>query len=129
MPADSPVERNSRLLGAAGETVAGAFLKRNGFIIIDRNVRTPFGEIDLIAQDRDTTVFIEVKTRVSESFGSPALSVTAAKRKHIIKNAIYYCKRHRLLDENIRIDVISINLAANGAFERLEHMKNAVWTE
>ena len=116
-------------IGRAGEKIAEAFLGDLCFKIIERNFRTPFGEIDLICLDKNTLVFIEVKTRISKSFGSPLLSITEFKKKAILKNVMYYLKRFRLIDTDVRIDIISINLGQNGEFEKLEHIKSAIWLE
>lgn len=123
------MNRGNILIGKAGEKIAEAFLGNLRFKIMERNFRTPFGEIDLICLDKNTLVFIEVKTRVSKSFGSPLLSITKFKKKTIIKNAMYYLKRFRLIDTGARIDIISINLNQNGEFEKLEHIKSAIWLE
>ncbi|MCK4463406.1 MAG: YraN family protein [Candidatus Omnitrophica bacterium] len=123
------MNRSNIFIGRTGEKIAEAFVGNLRFKIIERNFRTPFGEIDLICLDKNTLVFIEVKTRVSKSFGSPLLSITELKKKTIIKNAIYYLKRFRLFDMDARIDIISINLAINGKFEKIEHLKSAIWLE
>lgn len=117
------------LLGKTGEEIAEGFLRKRRFRILKRNFRVPFGEIDIIALDKDTLVFIEVKTRISKTFGPPHLSITHAKKRTIIKNAQYYLKRFRLLDIDSRIDVVSINLDVNGNLEKLEHFRSAIWIE
>jgi len=121
--------RDNILTGKCGEDIAEIFLKNKGFKIIERNYRSPFGEIDIVAKDRNATVFIEVKTKISKSFGPPLLEVTESKKKSIIKNAVYYLKKFNLLDRDARIDVVSINLNNEGKFEKLEHIKSAVWIE
>lgn len=113
----------------AGEQMAEWFLKNAGFKILRRNFKTPFGEIDLVCLDKDIIVFVEVKTRISNDFGPPSLAVNDAKKRTIVKNAVYYLKRFRLLDTDARIDVVSINLSGEGRFEKLEHIKSAVWIE
>jgi len=121
--------RKNIILGRTGEEIAEGFLQSRRYRIIERNVKTPFGEIDLIAVERNILVFIEVKTRISKVFGPPHLSITRSKKRSIIKNALYYLKKRRMLDAETRIDVISINLQENGEFEKLEHMKSAIWIE
>ncbi len=123
------MNRSNIFIGRTGEKIAEAFLGNLRFKIMERNLRTPFGEIDLICLDKNILVFIEVKTRVSKSFGSPLLSIREFKKKTIIKNAMYYLKRFRLIDTGVRIDIISINLNQNGEFEKLEHIKSAIWLE
>jgi len=122
-------DRGNKPIGLAGEKMAELFLKANRHKIVDRNKKTPFGEIDLITFEGNTLVFIEVKTRISKSFGPPSLSITAKKKRTIIKNALYYIKRFGFSDLDARIDVIAINLNERGKFEKLDHIKNAVWIE
>lgn len=104
-------------LGEKGEGIAVSFLKKNGYSIIERNYRNTFGEIDIIARDNETLVFIEVKTRESMEFGLPFESVTMRKRKKIAKVALSYLKR---FDEvpSCRFDILSICYKNNSpAFE------------
>ena len=95
-------------LGKTGEALAANYLRKKGFKIIARNYRDKFGEIDIIARDRGTWVFIEVKTRHSIRFGVPQEAVTLAKQQQIIRVASNYLVRHQLLDEPVRFDVIAI---------------------
>ncbi len=118
--------RTKQGVGRLGEIMAGKYLLSKGFTIISRNFSTPFGEIDLIAKQNNWTVFVEVKARISEKFGSPLLAVTAAKQKTILRNALCYLKSKGLSDTPCRIDVIAINLDNNGKLKTLEHIKNAV---
>lgn len=120
------VNRTNQIVGKLGETVARKYLRSRGFTIIDTNVSTPFGEIDLVAKQKGQTVFLEVKTRISERFGSPLLGVTQAKQKSILKNSLYYMKIRGLHESPCRIDVIAINLDDNGKLKVLEHIKNAI---
>ncbi|RJQ49683.1 MAG: YraN family protein [Nitrospiraceae bacterium] len=94
-------------LGQKGEGVAVSFLRKNGYIIIERNYRNTFGEIDIIAKDNETLVFIEVKTRESIEFGLPFESVTMKKRKKIARVALSYIKRFDELPA-CRFDILSI---------------------
>lgn len=128
-PVKDMIGRGNILLGKTGEEIAEVFLKRKRFRILERNLRTPFGEIDLVALDKNVIVFIEVKTRISKDFGPPHLSITKSKKRHIIKNATFYLKKNRSLDRDARIDVISINLTETGVFEKLEYIRSAIWVE
>jgi len=119
--------RDNISLGKKGENIAEAFLIKNRYKILERNLRTPFGEIDIIALDKDTLVFVEVKTRTSESFGPPHQSITYFKQQSIIRNAHYYLKRKKLYDMNIRLDIISINLNDKDRVTKLNHIKSAIW--
>jgi putative endonuclease len=120
------VGRTNRDTGKLGEKIAEKFLTSRGYRILDRNFSTPFGEIDLVARQAGFTVFFEVKTRLSERFGSPLLAITGEKKEHIIKNCQYYLKRYGLNDNPCRIDAISINLRGQGELKELRHIKNAI---
>ena len=113
-------------IGKRGEEIAVALLKRNNYRITAVNFKTPFGEIDIVAEKGGFTVFVEVKTRVSSSLGPPSLSVTRAKERHIIRNAVYYLKKHRLLDVPCRIDVVSVKLDRGYMAEKTEIIENAI---
>jgi len=97
-------------LGRAGEDAALRFLKKNGFKIVERGFRLLRGEIDIIAYDRATLVFVEVKTRSGTGFGVPEESVTAAKQDQIRKIAQLYLMKKRLGDIPCRFDVVSVSL-------------------
>jgi len=97
-------------LGDSGEDLAAGFLKKQGYKIIDRNYRTPLGEIDLIARHKGTLVFIEVKTRRSSRFGSPQEAVHPAKQERLRTLAEYYLSHKGLGELNIRFDVVAILL-------------------
>jgi len=118
--------RTDRETGLLGETIAAKFLRSRGYLIIETNFFTPFGEIDLVAKKDGYTIFIEVKTRISDQFGSPLLSITRSKKRSIIKNSLCYMKRNGLIENPCRIDVISIILNDNGELKTLEHIKNAI---
>lgn len=95
-------------LGKAGENLAVIHLKNSGYDILDRNVRTPYSEVDIIAIEKDTLVFVEVKTRSNKKYGYP---VEAIGKKKIIrlKNAIkHYSEKHKELPKLLRIDAVSI---------------------
>ena len=112
-----------KVLGIKGENLAVTFLKEKGYRIIARNYRTSMGEIDVIAQDGNTLVFIEVKTRTDELFGQPFEAVNKKKR-HKMKNvALLYMKRHER-NFPVRFDVVSIFYKANGKKE-IEHIMDA----
>ncbi|MFQ5952105.1 MAG: YraN family protein [Candidatus Omnitrophota bacterium] len=120
------MSRTNQSLGRLGERIAEKFLASRGYWILHRNFSTPFGEIDLVAKQADFTVFLEVKTRISEKFGSPLSSITKDKQGHILKNCRFYLKKYRLYGEPCRIDVISINLNKMGNLKTLNHVKNAI---
>ena len=111
-------------LGQKGEELATLFLQQKDYRIIVRNYRCKIGEIDIIARDQKTLVFVEVKTRSSHSFGSPAMAVTAKKQRQISRTAENYLAQNHLFDDSARFDVIGITLPADGKTE-IDHIKNA----
>jgi len=111
-------------LGQKGEELATLFLQQKDYRIIIRNYRCKIGEIDIIASDEKTLVFIEVKTRSSHSFGSPTMAVTTKKQRQISRTAENYLAQNHLFDTSARFDVIGITLPADGKTE-IDHIKNA----
>jgi len=99
-------------LGRWGEAHAANYLQQQGYTVIARNVRTPYGEIDLIVQQvsegETIAVFVEVKTRTSKTFGYPEEAITPRKRLNLVSAAQHYLQKHPDLDKNWRIDVIAI---------------------
>jgi putative endonuclease len=113
-----------RDLGAAGERLAAAHLQRLGYAIVERNHRTRWGEIDLIAHARDTLVFVEVKTRRSGAgTGSPFDAVGARKQAQVRRMAAAWLVRviDRPHAEALRFDVIGVTVDAAGRLRALEH--------
>jgi putative endonuclease len=102
------VSKEHLLLGKYGEEIAIEFLKEQGYKIIARNYKSRFGEIDIIARDKDTLCFVEVKTRRSDRFGSPKEAVSKSKQRQIAKSALSFLKEKALLDKKARFDVVSI---------------------
>ena len=101
-----PDER--QLLGAEGEHVAEKFLRRQRYTIVERNYRCASGEVDLIALDHATVVFVEVKTRTQPGFGSPFEAVDARKQRQIQRAAQHYLTTNRLHDRDARFDVVGV---------------------
>lgn len=114
-----------RLFGTAGERAAEKYLKQQGFRVIARQFNTRWGEIDLIACDAETIVFIEVKTRRSDAKGTPLERVDQTKREHSTKAALAFLKRHRLLGRRSRFDVISVVWPEDKQPPQIEHIRNA----
>lgn len=110
--------------GKEGEKLAASYLKSQGYRIIERNFKKRYGEIDIIAQEEETLVFIEVKTRWSRRFGRPEEAVTPWKLKSVIKTAQYYKMLHPELPDLMRIDVVAIDFCAKGKEERVRLIKN-----
>jgi putative endonuclease len=115
-----------RATGIMGEKLAGEFLGRNGYDIIETNYRCPGGEIDIVARQQDTLVFIEVRTKTSRQFGGPEESITPAKMERLRTVAAHYCQNHNDLPEARRIDVVAIQMNPNGQVTRIELIENAV---
>src|SRR5258708_4574989 len=100
------------ILGKTGEDLACAELERRGYEIVARRYRERGGEIDIIAKDGPTWVFVEVKARDTREFGEAAEAVTPFKRRRIARLAMDYVTRHRLSNCPCRFDVVSIQFDA-----------------
>lgn len=114
-----------RTLGERGELAAKHYLKARGYIIIAHSSRGPFGELDIIAVDGRTVVFVEVKTRTSHDAGHPADAVDEKKRRRITRLALAYLKRHDLLECQARFDIIAVTWPDNARQPKIEHFTNA----
>ena len=113
---------HNQRVGKWGEEQAALYLGQRGYNIAARNVRTPYGEIDLIADKDGQTVFVEVKTRLSDSAGPPETGVTGRKQSHMMASAEYYAQEHDL--EHWRIDVVAVQRLAGQT--DVVHFENAV---
>lgn len=109
--------------GKAGEDLAAAFLTKEGYRILERNFRSPLGEIDIVAVDRGTLVFVEVKTRSSNKFGSPEEAVNPRKQHQMTKAAQLYISRKRLFNSPARFDVVAVILS--GEKQEVRVIRNA----
>lgn len=120
----SPSPPEHLRLGTRGEKLACQFLRRNGYKILYRNFRgRTGGEIDIVCRDRDTLVFVEVKTRTREDFGRPFETIRSDQRRHISRGALAWL---RMLDDPdilFRFDVVEVVMKDEGP--RLEVIKNA----
>ena len=115
----SPQDVHKKVLGAKGEKLVAAHLKKQGYKILKKNYRTPFGEADIIAKDGDEIAFIEVKTRTTDSFGLPSEAVGKDKQQRYRKIAeCYWIQTGE--EPNARFDVAEVT--ADG---RIEYIKNA----
>ena len=106
--------RARQQLGKSGEDLAVEELERRGYAILARRYRTRHGEIDVVARDGETTVFVEVKARTTGEFGLAAEAVTPWKQRRLVSMATDYLARHRLAGRPCRFDVVAID-AAEGA--------------
>lgn len=102
-------------LGQSGEDLACRALGARGYAILARRYRTRYGEIDIVAKDGDTIVFIEVRLKTAREFGAAAESVTAGKQRRVVSMAVDYLARNRLTDRPCRFDVVAIDIMNDGA--------------
>jgi putative endonuclease len=113
-------------LGDWGETYASNYLEGLGYEVLNRNVRTPYGEIDIVAKEKNQLVFIEVKTRSSKKYGNPEDSITEAKILHLIESAESYLQDNPEYSEDWRVDVIAIQVDPQKNSPSLTHFENAL---
>lgn len=113
----------TRSIGADKEQLADAFLQRQGLRLVTRNYRCRLGEIDLVMRDGDILVFVEVRYRASERFGTPAETVGPGKRRRLIAAATHYLQRHPL-PLPCRFDVLAIH-----GEERIDWIREAFYAE
>lgn len=111
--------------GKRCEQVAADFLRSKGYRIVQRNYRTPRGELDLIALDGEMLVFVEVKARSGLGFGGPHGAVDRKKRQHMIQASLFYISREKLHDRSCRFDVVLIQQSGDRP-AKIDHIQNAV---
>jgi len=112
-------------LGRIGEDAAVAFLERAGYRIVARNFRCPLGEIDLIAEQGEVTVFVEVKARTSAEFGNPFDAITGIKQRRLSRLAAYYLKGIPRPKRTARFDAVAVAVTPQGRVERVELLVDA----
>lgn len=115
--------KHNQRVGKWGEESAAEHLTQKGYKILARNARTPYGEIDIVACLDDMVIFIEVKTRTSNSMGLPEDSITQRKRQHMIACAEHYAAEHKI--DHWQIDVISIE-GKLGSTPKVTYFENAI---
>lgn len=111
-------------LGVSGELLAEDHLRGLGYEIVGRDVRTPLGQLDLVARDGRSLVFVEVKTRAGHGFGLPQEAVDRRKIRKLRQLAAYYIKAHRYLGD-VRFDVVGLTVS-QGRVIRIDHLRNAI---
>lgn len=114
-------------IGKLGEDLAAAFLEQKGMVIVERNFRAGHGEIDIIAREGETLVFVEVKTTRAGSFGEPELWVDERKQRQLSETADAYFCRKGIEEADCRFDVVVVTLG--GARPIVRHIPNAFWAE
>lgn len=102
-------------LGQRGETMACDELERLGYAIVERRFRTRFGELDVVANDHGTLVFVEVKTKTDSSFSDPVESVTTRKQQRLVSMAEQYVASYRITDMPCRFDVVTVDISVTPA--------------
>ncbi|MBW3600451.1 MAG: YraN family protein [Planctomycetes bacterium] len=117
--------RRPRRLGERGERAAERYLRRLGYVIVARSRRDRLGEIDLVAVDGRTIVFVEVKTRRSHEAGHPVEAVDEEKQRRLTRLALAYLKHHDLMSCSARFDVIAVTWPDGARRPVIEHFKNA----
>jgi putative endonuclease len=117
------MSRRRVILGETGENLACEELARRGYAIVARRYRRRGGEIDVVALDGSTVVFIEVKTRAGGAFGGAAEAVTPGKQRRIAAVAADFLARHRLEDRACRFDVVAVDVGGDGP--RIEVYRSA----
>lgn len=114
-----------RQLGRLGEEAASTYLEERGYVILARNFRCRFGEIDIVARQGKTVAFVEVRTRTGDAFGLPEESVDARKKARLKRLATYYLYLNGLCDVDCRFDVVAITADQQGGLQRIEVFVNA----
>jgi len=114
-----------RATGIRGEEEAARFLARCGYAILDKNVRTRAGEIDLVAKEGKTLVFVEVKTRRDLAGDPPQAAVNTRKQNRLGKLALGYLKLRRLREMPCRFDVVAVIVNEEGGVKAIRHIPNA----
>jgi putative endonuclease len=105
--------------GKRGEEIAIRHLQKLGYRIMERNYRCPLGEIDIVARDKDTIVFVEVKSRKTEEFGDPELAVGKAKQKKMSLLSLYYLTQKHYPPVDARFDVVAVKMLPDRTEVRL----------
>ncbi len=113
-------------LGEAGEEIAARELARRGYILRERNWRCAEGELDIVAEQDRSLVFVEVRTRRGNQFGTPEESITPAKRAHLIAAAQAYLQLHSPQNSDWRIDVVAVEISYRGELVRVDVIENAI---
>lgn len=115
---------HNKQLGKLGEDLASDYLENKGYKLVKRNFKARYGEIDIIAVHNKTLIFVEVKTRIGDEYGVPEEAVTRRKLREVSQTAQYFSLTHERLPEQMRIDVIAIELTESGGLSALRHLEN-----
>lgn len=121
-----PEKMYKRNLGRKGEEISVGFLQEKGYQILKRNYRYGHKEIDIVARDKSTVVFVEVKAGRSKKFGEPFEKVNAVKQKKLVQVAKAFIQENEIKNCDFRFDVISLDLKGD---KKIEHIENAFTAE
>ena len=112
-------------IGKQGEILAQTYLRKQDYILLQKNFRCKLGEIDIIAKDKEVVVFIEVRTKTSTTYGPAYNSVTYSKQKQVKRVALFYISKYNLVNTQFRFDVIGITLNLQTGQHQIDHIQNA----
>ncbi|MBI3380109.1 YraN family protein [Candidatus Gottesmanbacteria bacterium] len=116
--------RRNKTLGFLGEELASKYLRSHGLTIVERNFHKRYSEIDIVAIDGQTLVFVEVKTRIGNKFGTPEESITPWKMQNLVRSANFYKLLHPKSPESLRIDMVSVVLLTPERIDKITWYKN-----
>ena len=115
-----------QLIGNKGEIIAANYLANKGFQVLEKNFKTRYGELDLVALEADCIVFVEVKTRTSTKFGVPEDSVTPQKIERLQKAGLLWLQEHPEAPDDWRVDVIALLIDARNFVLDIKHFVNVL---
>jgi len=115
-----------RALGRLGEDLAAKHLQNLGYVLLERNYRCEYGEVDIVAQDRERLAFVEVRARRGNAFGTPEESVTPRKQQRLATVARNYLEEKGLSDVAWGIDVVAVEFSPAGVLRRIDLIRDAV---
>ena len=115
---------HNQIIGRWGEEIASSYLQKLGYEFIGANIRTPYGEIDLILRFNEITVFVEVKTRTSSWYGPPEQAITPRKQLNMFNSAEYYAEKHKI--KRWQIDAVSVEGKPKGKEPKITHFEDVI---
>ncbi len=118
---------SSKQVGDRGEEIACQYLESKGYVIVSRNFRWRHGELDIVARDGATLVFVEVKSQYRGDFGDPAAWVTSKKQRQLVLTALRFLQLREIEDVECRFDVIAVSFGSRRP--RIRHLENAFWAD
>jgi len=119
-------KKHNLIVGRLGEKIAKDYLRKKGYKIIEQNYKTKYAEIDLIARYKKTLIFVEVRSKVEEHFGSPEETLTREKIGKFTKNCLAY-NYHKGYSQAYRIDAICVVFGKNRGLERISHYQDIIF--